>query len=654
MSSSHEINRRTMMGLAGGAFALAAMGDLTACTSSGETSSIPQGASGGTNLRESPVLTAQVKSGKLPSLKKRLPGKPMIQELWKGPGQYGGTIRLAQTTATDDQVLNMYAPYGLMEWNLRSDKAVPSLAESYTKSDDNKVYTFTLREGLRWSDGEPLTVDDVIFAVKDVLQNKTLYPSALTWLRNVDGTDPKVEKRGRSVVITFANSFALFERYVVMPFQNHEMIKPQHYLKQFHPDYADKETLHKAIKKAGFDTWDQLFADRDSRWLNKDRPVAGAFVVTSPADGQSGTAEMVRNPFYYKTDSDGRQLPYIDKLQIQVLEEQTLNLRAANGDLDLQGRWLDFGTTQLLQTNAESRGFKVARWQTASTLMNLFMNMSHKDPAIAHLFQQIDFRAALSHAIDRKALNQQLLGGIGTYRQFAPSSNDVYYVDGIGKRFLEFDVDTANKLLDGLGLDKKNGDGIRLRSDGKPLDFVVTYVDTKVAVPYTDALKFVTQAWQAIGIKLSLKTVDGTLYYDLLQANNYDIIVYTGHAFDWDMEPIWFTPTSWEFRAASAWASSLGTGGKLGTKPNQEIKHLYDLWSKLATAPTDKERIGFGRQIAKQWDEKVYVLGLLDVPFKPVVVSNKLQNVRDDKSMIFVYFHGFDGIVKPEQLYFTA
>lgn len=649
-NTSLGLSRRTLMGL--GAGAVVTTVGLSAC-SGREPLPDPGTGGGGADVLEAPMLTEKIESGELPPLAERLPSNPFVQELGPdGPGQYGGTIRTSQNDALQAQLANMYASYGLMEWNLAGTDGVPSLAESVEANEDNSVFTITLREGLKWSDGEPLTIDDIEFAVKDVLQDKTLYPSAPLWIRNGDGSDVEVEKSGNSITITFKNSFALFVRYIQMPFQSHQMVKPKHYLKAFHPDHADQKKIEADAKKAGFDTWDQWFADNDNIWLNPDRPTAAAFVLKVSADGQTRTAEYERNPYYFKTDPDGRQLPYVDKIQGQLLDDETLNLRAAGGDLDFQGLSLSFTSTGLFQESAEAKGYEVLRWRPAATQMNIFPNLSHKDPETRKIFQELDFRAALSHAINREELNSQLLGGAGTVRQFCPQEGDAYYVEGTGERFLEYDLDKANALLDGLGLDKRDAAGTRLSPEGKPLDYVVVFVDALATVQVSACLQFVADAWAKIGIKLSLRAVDDTLYYQLLPANDFDMIQYSGHMLDWDMEPIWFTPSNSSFRTGPAFGEWCSSNGEKGVEPIQEIKDLWSFWQELAQAPTDEERIAAGQKISRQWDEKVYVLGLIDIPFRPVIVNKKLNNVQ--KEAILVYFHGFDGTTRPEQLHFSS
>src|SRR5690606_6526772 len=188
------------------------------------------------------------------------------------------------------------------------------------------------------------TIDDLIFTLKDWLGNKTLIPAVPVWFSDVDQQLPEIKKQDeRTLVISFRESFALFEKYLCHPAVSYQLIKPKHYLEQFHADHADAEKLEAATKKAGFDSWDQYFADRADPWNNPELPVLGPYRLTSAA-GPGGTASMERNPYYWKTDPSGRQLPYIAKLQVQVLDQAALDLRASNGDLDFQGHFLGYNT----------------------------------------------------------------------------------------------------------------------------------------------------------------------------------------------------------------------------------------------------------------------------------------------------------------------
>jgi peptide/nickel transport system substrate-binding protein len=648
MTTEHRsISRRSLLKFGGGGAAAIAIFGLTACSED----EAPNPFDGnGADVKESPMLTERVDAGELPELAERLPASPMEVEVMDGPAQYGGTLNRAQTEVGDAGALTAFASVGLLEWNWESDGYLPSLAEEFTKNETNTEFTFVLREGLKWSDGEPFTSADLQFTIDDVLRNETTIPAAPFWFSDGDARPTVEVPDERTVIIRYTQPFALFEKYMCHPAVSNQFLKPRHYLEQFHPTYTDQAEVDAATAAAGFDSWDQYFGDRDNWWTNPERPVLGAYQVLSAANAQSGTATLERNPYFWKVDPDGRQLPFIDEIQVQVLAQDALDLRAANGDLNFQGNFLGYNSAQVYLQNAEDRGYEMLRWQNDATLLSLCVNLSHADEVLRDLFLQVDFRAALSHAIDREDLNATLLGGLGDVRQPLATENSDYYVEGTGQRFIEFDVDRANELLDGIGL-TRGADGVRLRPDGQPLALVLLYVDSTAGVPTADAFTMVQRYWAEIGITLSLRPVDPTLYAELRSANDFDVDGTTMPSDDFDLEPVWYIPTGANSHSAPAFGQWYASNGAEGIEPPEEIRALMDNWDLLRGAATDEERVEAGRAIVTQHDENVYAIGLLGLPFQPVIVTNDVRGVRDDEPKLSFYY-GREGITKPEQISF--
>ena len=609
-------------------------------------------AAGGSDVLESPMLTERVDTGDLPPLEERLPADPMVIEPWEGPGTFGGTLHRAQTDVADAGVMQAFAGVGLLEWNWEVDGAVPSLAAEFEKNETNTEFTFRLRDGITWSDGEPFTSADLMFTIEDYLSNETTIPAAPFWFSDGGNTRPTAEAPDEhTLVITYTEPFALFEKYMCHPAVSYQFLKPKHYLSQFHPDHTDPDEVDAATSEAGFDSWDQYFADRDNWWTNPDRPVLGAFQVISPANAQSGTAALERNPFYWKTDPDGRQLPYVDEIQVQVLAQDALDLRAANGDLDFQGHFLGYNTAQVYLQNAESKGFEMLRWQPVGTLTSLCLNLSHQDEVLRELFLDVEFRRALSLGIDREEMNSTLVGGLGTIAQPIPTGNSDYYVEGTGQNAIEFDPDEANRILDDLGLDM-GADGVRQRPDGGPLALVIMFEDSSAGIPPADAYGMVQRNWADIGVKLDLRPVDGALYGELRGSNDFDIDGTAIPTDDFDLEPVWFIPTAANSHSAPGYGGWYASAGAEGMEPPQEIQDLMDLWDDLRTAETDEDRIAAGQAITSQHEEKLYAIGLVSLPFTPVIVANDVHNVRDDEPQLSFY-QGREGVTKPEQIYFA-
>lgn len=644
------LSRRNLLLYSGGGLTLGAL-TLAGCSDDAAPNPFDDAAGTGDAL-ESPMLTERVDAGDLPALEERLPAEPMVVEPWDGPGAFGGTLHRAQTDVADAGVMQSFAGVGLLEWDWEADAAVPSIAAEFEKNDTNTQFTFRLREGMKWSDGEPFSSEDLMFTITDYLSNESTIPTAPFWFSDGGNTRPSAEAPDElTLVITYTEPFSLFEKYMCHPAVSYQFLKPKHYLSQFHPDYADPDEVEAATSEAGFDSWDQYFADRDNWWTNPERPVLGAYLVTGPANAQSGTAELERNPYYWKTDPDGRQLPYVDDIQVQVLAQDALDLRAANGDLDFQGHFLGYNTAQVYLQNAESKGFEMLRWQPVGTLASMCLNLSHQDEVLRELFLDVDFRRALSLGIDREEMNATLVGGLGTIAQPVATENSDYYVEGTGQNAIEFDPDQANQILDDLGL-TLGSDGVRQRPDGDPLALVIMFVESSAGISPADAYGMVQRNWADLGVTLDLRPVDGGLYGELRGANDFDIDGTTIPTDDFDLEPVWFIPTAANSHSAPGYGGWYASAGAEGIEPPQEIKDLMDLWDDLRTAETDEDRIAAGQAITSQHEEKIYAIGLVGLPFTPVIVASDLHNVRDDEPQLS-YYKGREGITKPEQIYFT-
>lgn len=638
-----------------GTLAVASALVFAACSGGGSNpdSTTPVETGEPSDVLESPFLNARLEAGELPPLEERIPANPMVMTPVDSVGQYGGTLRRAQTDAQANAVLQSFANVGLVEWDWDGQAVVPALAESYTRSDDNRVYTFVLRDGLKWSDGEPFTTDDLMFTIDHYIKNPTIMPFPPFWFSDATRTAPEVEvTEDRTLVVTFNEPFALFEKYMAHPGVSHQFIKPKHYLEQFHPDLSDSAAVEAKAKAEGYDSWDQYFADRDNYWTNPERPVMGAYMVTAPASSSSATAQLERNPYFWKVDPDGRQLPYIDEVQVQVLGQDAIDLRAANGDLDFQVNHLGYGTTQVYLQNADDRGFKVLRWDATGSLLSMNLNLSHPDETKRELFMDERFRKAFSHAIDREEINETLLGGLGTVQHpIAPETSD-YHVSGSGQTAIEHDLDEANRLLDEIGLTERASDGTRLMPDGKDLELILSFVDDTQGVPRADAFQMVSRQLQQAGIRLIVRPVDGSLYAELRGSNGFDISGTTVTEDDWDMEPVWYIPTAANSHSAPGYGQWYVSNGVEGIEPPDEIKELMDNWDTLRSAVDDEERIAAGQAIMRQHDEKLYIIGLVKLPFQPVVIADNMVNVRNDAPK-FSFYYGREGITKPELLYFN-
>lgn len=637
----------------GGGLLLASMSApaVAACSalSTAPASSSSSG-SAGVSQKEAPMLSALVKQGKLPKLSDRLPKTPAVVKPLEQAGHYGGTMRRAVTSPTS--VIDGYQETGhagLVEWSQDEIKVVPGLAESWTTGEQGKTWTFHLRQGVKWSDGQPFTADDLVFAVQRVFSNKTLNP-VFPLLLTTGNTPATIEKIDTYTVrFTFAQPNALFLNGLAFPGRGMALLLPEHYLSQYLPDTTPIDQLTATAKKAGFSSWDQLYLNKSNPWLNPDCPQLGAWGVTKAMTGSNGQATLERNPYYWKTDDHGRQLPYIDRLQVDLIQDQqTLALRIANGEIDWQSQLIAFGDITTLVNNSKQNGYQVLRWRVDAPWISLYMNQSHADPVIRKLMQDINFRAALSMAINRPEMNKALMAGEGKYFQPCGISPDPYWESSFGHTFTKYDANKANQLLDQAGLTQKDSQGNRLRPDGKPLSLIITTFPYETGANAVDAYQYVVRYWQRVGITANISNIDSSLWSQRVQANQYDIAGYTVAGLLWDIDPEWYVPVNTTCYWAPLFGSWYSTGGKSGEEPPPDIRKLQTLYDQLKVTMDEKSRISLGRQILEHHDKNVYIIGTVTQPFFPFVVNSDMINTP--KSYIDSYRLGHESVALPEQV----
>ncbi|WP_240760230.1 ABC transporter substrate-binding protein, partial [Phytoactinopolyspora endophytica] len=362
-----QIDRRHLLRLdrrqllrAGGAFTLAAL--VPACSSGsddGGNGTMPsEPPDGGTG--EAPELKALVDGGELPPLEERLPASPMVVQPTGEIGQYGGTWRNGMV-GTDGSRLNYSLAYeNLVRWDLDWTEPIPNVAEAVEANEDATAFTFTLREGMRWSDGEPFTADDILFAYNDVLTHPEVNPSpyGVFVAGGEMGTIEKVDDV--TVVFTFAAPHALFLDQLAGEVSATMLTRlPLHYLQKYHPDYADDAEQN--AKDADFSGWVEALQEAlwgGALWHDIELPRLHAWIPVTPV---SDATEMIfeRNPYYWKIDPEGNQLPYLDGIRFGIFQDdEVLLLSTLQGEIDMIDRTVTTTTNKpVLARDRESGGY---------------------------------------------------------------------------------------------------------------------------------------------------------------------------------------------------------------------------------------------------------------------------------------------------------
>jgi len=542
---------------------------------------------------EAPMLTDLVRQGKLPSVEKRLPSpsdvyivKP-VEEV----GQYGGTWRMIDTGPGMGFWCMVNAVEPLVRWNRTKDGYKgfkPGLAKSWSYSKDGKSCTIFLRKGVKWSDGEPFTADDIMFWWNDLILNKDYPEDPPRWAWRTGKLMTVKKVNDYTVQFNFAAPYYTFHTAIAQGYwENVGYLTPKHYLQQFHPKYNSKIKDYQKLREI-----------RTNPHLNPDYPVLYAWRTIS-WDASKGVLIAERNPYYWKVDTKGNQLPYIDRVEVSILQDPKLiPLKTIAGEIDAQFRPFELKDISLLLENQTKGNYRVLRWAVGDGGATVFyINWDVKDAKLKPIFRNQDFRIALSVAINRNRINQIVYSGLATPAQATMGKYLIHYQGVPGAQefhkewtttYAEYDPEKAKKLLDKVGLKDVNNDGWRELPDGSPLKLLIDVDATNLTA--IDGLKLVADDLKAVSLNVSLNTISPELWGTRAQSGDFhfqgwatagdiDLINYPDNIF-----PIGNT----RFHPLTGLWNM--TGGKQGNPPEGPMKELLDLYEKALGTRNEVER----------------------------------------------------------------
>ncbi len=605
-------------------------------------------------FNESPNLVKLVKDGRLPPVDQRLPQAPLVVKPLDQVGSYGGEWRRAYTGLSDLVGVRRVLYDPLVRWT-PDYKIAPNLAKKWEVDETGRIFTFYLVEGVKWSDGAPFTADDILFYFEDILLDPELTTAPPNWLTN-DGTPPKAKKiDDYTFSVEFEKPYSLFIDQLACPHGMELVTKPKHYLKQFHKKYADPAKLEQLMTARNASTWVKLFLDasslRQALFVTDKMPSLCAWITKIPAPAKRFVME--RNPYYWKVDTSGNQLPYIDTVVHELqAEAKTIVLKAIAGEIDMQGRHLGgMQNSVLLLASAANGNFRlVPKTSTASVGVLLAPNLNHKDPVMREILGDPRFRKALSHAVNRAEINKIVCRGKGLIRQAAPLPESDFYSASYEKAHIEHDPAKASAYLDEMGL-KAGPDGKRHRSDGKPLQISL---DVSISVPgWVDTAEIVASNLKAVGIETEVKSETMELFRQRTQNAAHEIAIWPGDGgIECLLEPRWYFPFNSESLNAPLYAQWFQSGGKKGEEPPADIKEMMKTFNEiLMTVSSDKRKELFARILAMN-EKNLYVIGLAHDPPDYYVVSKNMINVAKKDFQSWIYPN--PGPINPEQFSFVA
>jgi len=620
-----------------------------------------------TKFNESPMLAELVSQGKLPSVEERLPDEPLVLRVGERIGDYGGTWRQISENCRGKGAGYRLLHDGVVTLDIDDITPIGQLAKSWEGSADSRNWTIHLRKGVRWSDGEPLTADDFIWAIENVARNTDLFPNKRAMQLSNAGSGSYGGTRGQGEIVkvddyTFRYEFVdpagnFPEEFAQRGWWGPTFVRagfavylPSHYMKQFHPDFADKAELDKMIADEGLETWQQLFL-RKGKLQNIGTPSVSAWLIV---DDTPGSAVWERNPYYMAVDPEGNQLPYVDTLSYSCGEDKEVaNLKVMAGEADFH-LGADFEKFPLFEKNAKKGDYRLLTPKSALHTI-ISTNQSYDaDPEIRSLPRTKDFRVAISLSIDKQSIIDTYLFGWGQPQNISFTADSPFYnsprIAALRHMYAIQDVDRANELLDGIGLDKKDADGWRLRRDGNgPLEITMSNVSFASGGMQSDAfVEGTAQYIRDVGIKVKVNLIAGSEWWPFLQSNEIQL----GGPFGFQGGRVPYTPDIHWAPKMLAWAAS---DKKEGEAPyNDELMRMFEIFWESMQLPYE-DRLDLYTEAYELLTVPQYLIGIQHgAPNQNAftIVKNNFRNVPE--GWISRYLNGGTAAARPEQFFFIG
>jgi peptide/nickel transport system substrate-binding protein len=453
--------------------------------------------------------------------------------------------------------------------------------------------------------------------------NEELIPVKTSYFTTENGAGTLEKVDDHSIKITFSDPYYLF--IDVLAGATHlgghayqgpsarGMFAPAHYMEQFHPAFVDQAELDKMVEDEGLDNWVNLFKAKNDWALNTELPVVTPWITVVPITESTWILE--RNPYSIWVDTEGNQLPYIDKVVLSVFENlEVHNLRAIAGEYDMQARHVDIQKVPVFLENEEKGQYKLYLDPgDYGSDMQVKLNKSYEDdPEIGDLLRNADFRRALSLGVDREQISETFFLGIAPPRSVAPvESNDCYPGKEYETKWHTYDPDQANALLDGLGYTDKDANGVRLRKDGNgPLTIVVTTLGGQF-VQYTQIMEAISEQWDDIGISLTVSEVERSLAGQMYRANQQQLSAWNN---DGSEHMFTFPGHIFPFSQGSSGGTLNGlwfqTNGEEGMEPEPYMKQMMANWRKGFSVQRE-ERIALCKEVWRLAVDNVNNIGIV-------------------------------------------
>ncbi len=605
---------------------------------------------------EAPLLRPTVAIGDLPPELNRLPRNPRVIDLpamGRETGKQGGTLYTLIGGQRDIRIVPIFSYARLMTYGPDLELR-PDILAGFDVERERR-FTFHLREGHRWSDGAAFSTEDFRYVWEDVITNTDLYKG---------GPPVEVISRGEvaqfevidevTVRYTFAGPMPDFLPKLAAPLPL-ILFMPSAYLRQFHNRYADVDALARLSAEQRVDDWRRLHLkmSRSIRPENPDLPTLEAWRPRTAPPAEQFVFD--RNPYFHRVDQSGTQLPYIDRLVLNVASSEVVMAKTATGESDLQVTGLGFPDYTFLKRAEKLHPLRVDLWRKGQgSAVALFPNLNCADQIWQSLFRDVRMRRAMSVAIDREEINKALFFGLGTESADTVLPESPLYRAEYASAWTQHDPDLANALLDELGLAQRGSGGIRRLPDGRQAGIVVeTSGESSLE---TDVLELIRDHFRAIGLALYIRSSQRDVFRSRALAGQVQMSVWQGldnGVPTADMSPQELAPTSGDQLQWPLWGSWFAAGGNAGEAPRMpEVLQLLRLLQEWGESELAQERAGIWAKMLEIRADQVFSIGTVNGALQPVVRSTRLRNVPD-KGLYGFEPLSFLGAYLPDTFFFS-
>jgi ABC-type dipeptide/oligopeptide/nickel transport system permease component/ABC-type transport system substrate-binding protein len=594
-------------------------------------------------VHEAPMLAELVGEGKLPPVAERVGPEPVIMTGVDGVGRYGGSWQRLANSFTDINTIQWRLSYpNLVRWSPLGEPLVPHLARAWQASPDDRVFTFWLRRGVRWSDGQPFTADDLVYWYESEVKYFKVPPprmlrsgAGMGWVEKVDDY---------CVRFCFAQPNPLFPERVASQGNNFEdfsdYLTPAHYLRPYHPALGDPQLIARTMRALNLSTPVAVYR-RMKQYLNPEHPRLWPWVYHRYSS--TPPYVFVRNPYYFAVDAQGNQLPYLDRLVVDLRPTSLLGPAASTGLVSMQDRHIRYEDHVLLMGEAKRNGYQVYQWFPATrSLFTVFPVINRAiDPARPEtkwkheLLNDRRFRQALSLAIDRREIIEAEFNGEGVPAQIDPGPASGFHSESLFHSYTDYDPARAGRLLDELGLAQRDREGYRTFPDGTPMMWILNLTDYTGNGP----AQFVVDDWARVGIRCLPRTRARVLFQAEKAALEHDFTVWTGESEFFPLsEPRSFVATNIESFFAPAYGMWYQRGGLFNDPrarspgaqeppPGHPIRQGMEILQQIDTTTEARERRALFHRIEAINAEEVWHISICTPPPQLVVVKNGFRNV---------------------------